>query len=206
MRLNARTIIQIALVARLAAGGTAAAQEPAGDPLTNDGVFRASAIVDSVFVDRHLLEADVAAGDFASYLMARLGVIPIPNDLRFRVLVDSERIRLNGRIQDLPEEARQELGPLLSMFPSGTMVNAFIVLADAGSRAIRFHLQSVTVNGFPIPEMALQAVLYDVGKSYPALTKTGRDLYVEIPHTARVLLLPDAVRLIGPRPTDAGSP
>ncbi len=203
---NGRTVLPLALLARLAAGGALAAQEPAGDPLTNDGVVRASAIVDSVFVDRHLPEAVVAAGDFASYLMARLGVIPIPDDLRFLVLVDSQRIRLNGRIQDLPQEARLELGPLIKVFPPETMLNAFIVLTTAGSRAIRFHLQSVTVNGFPIPEVALQAVLYDVGKSYPALTKTGRDLYVEIPPTAQVILSQGAVRLVGPHPGDAGSP
>ena len=201
-----RVMFRLAVAAPVIVVGTAGAQEPVGDALTNDGVLRASAKVDSVFVDRHVQEAVVAPGDFASYLMARLGVIPIPEDLRFRVLVDSQRIRLNGRIQDLPREARVELGPLLAVFPPETMVNAFVLLTSAGPRAIRFRLHSVTVNGFPVPEIALQTVLYDVGKRYPELTKTGRDLYVEIPSTAQVILSNGSVRLVGPLPADAGSP
>jgi hypothetical protein len=82
---------------------------PSGEAITNEGVVRASAVVDSVLLDGLARERIVGAGDFASYLMARLGVVPIPADLRFRVVPDTTVLRLTGRVADLPPEAVREL-------------------------------------------------------------------------------------------------
>lgn len=177
-----------------------AAQVPAGDFMTTGGIYRAAAVVDSVFIDRSIAESTVNGGDFASYLMARLGIIPIPTDLGFRVVVDSANIVLNGRVADLPAQARDELGMLLAMVPRETPVTALIDLLSAGPRAVRFRLASVTLGGIPVPEALLQTVMSQVGRRYTALTKSGRDLYVEIPEHARVILAPGHVRLIGPVP------
>lgn len=173
-------------------------QEPAGDPLTNQGVVRASAAVDSVFIDRTLSHAPVAGGDFASYLMARLGIRPIPPDLRLRVTVDTTLILFHGRIEDLPGEARRALGPLLGFFGPETPVAAQVQLESAGPRAVRFRLANVIINGITIPERLLQIVMAQVGDQYPALTATGRDLFVEIPPTSQILLAHGTVRLVGP--------
>jgi hypothetical protein len=162
------------------------------------GIYRASASVDSVFVDRSLAESTIDGGDFASYLMARLGVIPIPPDLGFRVAVDSQRIMLNGRVSDLPAEAREELGMMLSMVPDRTPVLAYIDLLSAGPRAVRFRLSAVALGGMDIPEVLLQTVMSQVGRRYPTLTKSGRDLFVEIPVNGRISLVQGGVRLVGP--------
>jgi hypothetical protein len=189
-----------ALVAAIFAFGAAplAAQVPFGDSLSTAGIYRASASVDSVFVDRSLAESTIDGGDFASYLMARLGVIPIPPDLGFRVAVDSQRIMLNGRVSDLPAEAREELGMMLSMVPDRTPVLAYIDLLSAGPRAVRFRLSAVALGGMDIPEVLLQTVMSQVGRRYPTLTKSGRDLFVEIPVNGRISLVQGGVRLVGP--------
>jgi hypothetical protein len=58
------------------------------------------------------------------------------------------------------------------------------------------------VNGIPLPEVLVQSVLFDVGRQYPALTKSGRDLFVEIPRDASVELTVGRVHLVGP-PADS---
>src|SRR5512147_1592600 len=98
------------LILCLAATGPATAQTDsaaAPRPIESAGVFRASALVDSVFVDRQLPRATVDGGDFTAYLMARLGVRDLPAQLGFTVTVDTSFIRIGGRIGDLPGEARQ---------------------------------------------------------------------------------------------------
>ena len=185
-----------------ALAGRATAQETAFDSVTAGGVFRASAVVDSVFVDRLSPEGFVTAGDWAAYLMARLGVIPIPPDLRIRVVSDTQRIQLSSRLGDLPYEARRALGPLVGMLPPETVIAGDITLSRAAREVVRFHLETVRVNGIPVPEPLVYSALVEVGRQYPALTRTGRDLFVEIPTDAVVALMDGRVRLATP-PADS---
>jgi hypothetical protein len=177
-------------------------QAPPPDSIRPEGVLRASATVDSVFVDRQLGEAYVGAGDWASYLMARLGIFPIPRDVMIEVASDSNRIVLHTRVGDLPLEARRALGPLLGMFPPETEVGGDISLDRVAREVVHFRLETVRVNGIPLPEVLVQSVLFDVGRQYPALTKSGRDLFVEIPRDASVQLTIGRVHLVGP-PADS---
>jgi hypothetical protein len=154
--------------------------------------------VDSVFVERSLRGAVVDGGDFSAYLMARLGVRPIPPSLGFRVTVDTEHILLHGRIRDLPPQAAAALGPMVTALDPETMVQAEIGLSSAGPRAVRFRLVSVEIGGFTMPEMLLQPALAEVGRQYPALTASGRDLLVEIPPGGRITLMPVGIALTGP--------
>jgi hypothetical protein len=199
MRLR-RGIISLLLLA-VPLASKAAAQDP-GDALSTTGIFTASALVDSVFVDRTLDSAFVRGGDFGSYLMARLNITPIPPDLRIKVSIDTAHILLHGTIADLPLIARQELGPLLGMFPPQTEFAGSISLSKVAREVVRFRLESVSVNGFSLPEPLIAAVMLDVGRRYPALSRTGRDLFVEIPRDADVILAQGGVRLIGPSPAD----
>jgi hypothetical protein len=161
-------------------------------------VARASATVDSVFVDRQMTEGYVGAGDWASYLMARLGIFPIPRDVKIEVASDTGRIVLRTRVGDLPGEARRALGPLLGLFPQETEVRGDISLRKVAREVVHFRLETVRVNGIPLPDPLVQSVLFDVGRQYPALTKSGRDLFVEIPRDASVALAVGRVHLIGP--------
>jgi hypothetical protein len=197
----ANTLRQLLATATLVLAGVAAlagqAPELSGDPLTNEGVVRASALVDSVFIDRLIPCATAGAGDFASHLMARLGVVPIPADLRFRVMADSQRILLRGRSMDLPAAARAELGGFLQMVPPESVIEAEVTLLPVGLRGVRFHLRTVYIDGVPVPDFILQSVMTEVGRRYPALTSTGRDLVVQIPERARIILTPAGVELLG---------
>jgi hypothetical protein len=169
--------------------------------ISRAGVARAQAVVDSVFLDRKSLEGTIEGGDWASYLMARLGVEPIPENTEIVIAGDSEHIVLSGRLQDLPQEARAMIGPLAALVDSSTVLAADIALLPAAQGLSHFRLQGVSIGGFPVPEIVLRSMLLDVGEHYPALTKTGRDLYVEIPIDGRVTLIPGAVRLTAaPRP------
>ncbi|HEV8600025.1 MAG TPA: hypothetical protein VGQ69_11740 [Gemmatimonadales bacterium] len=173
-------------------------QAPPGR-ISRAGVARAQAVVDSVFLDRKATEGSIEGGDWASYLMARLGVEPIPESTEIQIMVDSQRIVLSGRIQDLPEAARAMIGPLAALVDSSTVLAADIALLPAAQGLSHFRLEGVSIGGFPVPEVILRSMLLDVGEHYPALTKTGRDLYVEIPPDGRVTLIPGAVRLTAPQ-------
>lgn len=186
-----------------AGGGTVRAQtdepaETAWKPIAGTGVLRASALVDSVYIDRLLPAATVDGGDFAAYLMARLGLRPFPEDFNFRVAVDTALIRIGGRIRDLPAEARQALSQLVMLLPPDTEIEALVELQRAGREAVRFHLARAKLNGIPVPETFLQPMLSSVGRQYPALTETGRDLLVQIPDGATMRLEEGGVRLTGP--------
>jgi len=170
----------------------------AWQPISAEGVVRASALVDSVFVDRRLPQASVGGGDFAAYLMARLGVRRFPPDFNFRVAADSGGIRIGGRVMDLPGEARSALSSLVMLLAPETRLEAQIVLLPEGSRAIHFHLDAVTVEGVAIPNGLLDPMMAEVGRQYPALTSSGRDLYVEVPSGALVVFTIDSVTLKGP--------
>jgi hypothetical protein len=163
-----------------------------------DGVLRASALVDSVFIDRQLPGATVDGGDFAAYLLARLGARNLPPDFAFTVEIDTALIRIGGRIADLPSEARQALSQLVLLLPADTRLEAQVELAAAGSEAVRFHLRTISVQGVPIPEAFLVPLMADIGRQYPALTSSGRDLYVQVPRGATMTLIPGGVTLNGP--------
>ena len=163
--------------------------------ISRAGVARAQAVVDSVFLDRKATVGDIEGGDWASYLMARLGVEPLPENTDILITVDSEQIVLSGRLQDLPQEARARLGPVAALVDSSTVLAATIELLPASQGLSHFRLQSVSIGRFPVPEIILRSMLLDVGEQYPALTKSGRDLYVEIPRDGRVTLIPGGVRL-----------
>jgi hypothetical protein len=175
-----------------------AQSDSAWKPIATEGVPRASAIVDSVFVDGRLRQAKIDGGDFTAYLMARLGIRTLPPDFGFRVLVDSSMIRIGGRISDLPGEARRALSQLVLLLPPGTRLEAQVTLLPAGKQAVRFHLESATVQGIPVPESVLSSMMANVGRQYPALTETGRDLFVQVPAGGKVTLVPGAVELTAP--------
>ncbi|MGE0554221.1 MAG: hypothetical protein AB7R55_12395 [Gemmatimonadales bacterium] len=183
------------LLFTLVATAGAAAQDPPSRHLSLAGVGRASATVDSVFVDRTLPDGLVAPGDWASYLLARLGGAGIPESVGILVAVDSTHIEVSGRLRDLPPEARALLGPLAAMVDSNTVVVADVTLDRTGREIARFHLRSLVVNGFPFPEFLLATMMARVGSQYPELSKTGRDLYVQIPADGSIVLVNDAVRL-----------
>jgi hypothetical protein len=172
-------------------------QAPPGR-ISRAGVARAQAVVDSVFLDRKATVGTIEGGDWASYLMARLGVEPIPENTEILIAVDTEHIVLSGRIQDLPPEARAMIGPLAALVDSGTVLAADIALLPAAQGLSHFRLQGVSIGGFPVPEIILRSMLLDVGEHYPSLTKTGRDLYVEIPTDGKVMLVAGAIRITAP--------
>lgn len=163
--------------------------------LSMAGVARASAQVDSVFIDRTGRETVVSGGDWVSYMAARLGALPIPDSMGIRVAVDTQRILVRGRIMDLPEETRGLFGPMLFLVDSTTMLEATVVMAPTRPGVIRFVLTTISVNGFLIPEAVLRRFLANVGRQYPVLTETGRELLVATPPDGRVTLMQDGVRV-----------
>jgi hypothetical protein len=156
--------------------------------LSNDGVVRATAQVDSVFVDRQKRAAEIGGGDWASYLLARLGAGKIPDGVGIEVRVDTARIVVQGRFQDLPQETRALLGPIASMVDSSTVIAAEVLMERTGPEVVRFWLRGLRVNGFPFPEFLLASMMASIGKQYPALTASGRDLYVQVPPDGRITL------------------
>lgn len=180
-------------------GASLEAQQDAGwQRITPEGVQRASGIVDSVYVDRLLPQGQAEGGDFTAYLMARLGIPALPDDFGFRVQVDSSALRIGGTIADLSGEARRALAQLVMILPPSTRLEARVTLLPAGGRAVRFHLDGATVQGIPVPESVLGPMMRSVGKDYPALTETGRDLFIQIPANGKMKLIPGAVLMVGP--------
>lgn len=184
----------------------ARAQSLGVDTLSNAGVVRASGVVDSVFVKKVRPAATVAGGDWTSYMMARLGIRPIPAGMGIHVEVDTARIELAGTIGELPPEAQAELRPLFQIFGPNTPYTADVTLFPAGAGAVRFRLHRVTINHIPIPDTWLQGVMTQVGKQYPALTRTGRDLFVAIPRGGAVHLVQGGVQLMAPATDSASVP
>lgn len=178
------------------AAATAGAQaNPRPGRLSNDGVVRATATVDSVFVDRTRTEGSIDGGDWASYLLARLGAGQVPDSLGIEVMIDTVAIEVRGRLRDLPEETRGLLGPLASMVDSNSVIVADVVMQRTGREVVRFWLKGIKLNGYPFPEFLLGPMMTSVGRQYPALTASGRDLYVQVPADAVMTLTPGAVRL-----------
>jgi len=195
----------LALCAATGITGVARAQSHGVDTLSNAGVVRASGVVDSVFVKKVRPAATIAGGDWTSYMMARLGIRPIPAGMGIHVDVDTARIELAGTIGELPPEAQAELRPLFQIFGPNTPYTADVTLFPAGAGAVRFRLHRVTINRIPIPDTWLQGVMTEVGKQYPALTRTGRDLLVAIPRGGAVHLVRGGVELEAPAGDTAAS-
>jgi len=166
--------------------------------ISSTGVVRATEVVDAVFVSRRRHAGAIGGADWVAYMMARLGIHPIPDLPGVAVAVDSAGIVMSSRLGDLPPQTRTELGPLVGFLDPSTPIAADISLFRAGPQAVRFHLESLSVAGFAVPEMFLASYLADVGKRYPALTATGRDLLVQVPTGGRVTLARDSVRLALP--------
>jgi len=182
----------------------AATEAPAQSPgatvpvISSTGVVRATEVVDAVFVSRHRHAGAIGGADWVAYMMARLGIHPIPDLPGVAVAVDSSGIVMSSRLGDLPPQTRAELGPLVGFLNASTPIAADISLFRAGPQAVRFHLESLSVAGFAVPEVILASYLSDVGKRYPALTASGRDLLVQVPTGGRVTLARDSVRLALP--------
>lgn len=189
----------VTLLLLLAQSGAAqVGGDTAWRPITAGGILRASAMVDSVYIDRRLPQAKVDGGDFTAYLLARVGAGAVPPDFGYRVAMDTTRVRIGGRVSDLPAQAQQSLSQLIMFLPPSTWLEADIRLLPAGREGVRFHLQGASVQGIPVPEAVLTPILASVGKQYPALTASGRDLYVQVPSGAGMALEPGAVRLTAP--------
>jgi len=203
---RAALLAAVLLAAPWRAPGAAAQASPAPSRLSRCGVVRAQAVVDSVFLDRNATSGTIDGGDWASYLMARLGVTPLPDTSSILVAADTAHIAISGRIQDLPAEARAMLGALAALVDSSTVLTADVELLPANKGLAHFRLRGITVGVFPVPEVVLHSMLLDVGERYPALTRSGRDLYVETPPDGRVTLVSGGVRLTAPpRPAGGGS-
>lgn len=161
--------------------------------ITPAGVARAQAVVDSVFLDRKASKGAIEGGDWASYLMVRLGVTPLPDSVGIVVAVDSQLITFSGRIQDLPPKARAMLGALSALVDPATVLSAEIEQVPAEKGLAHFRLRKVSVGAFPVPDLMLRSMMMDIGDKYPALTETGRDLFVQIPADGRITLSLGAV-------------
>ena len=188
----------LALLALLIVGAVPAVAQPAPlewQRLSMSGIGRAAAQVDSVFVDRQATSSLITGGDWVSYLAARLGALPIPDSMGIRVSVDSQQILIRGRIRDLPEETRALFGPIQFMVDSNATLEAAVVMAPTRPGVVRFVLSTISVGGFYIPESLLSRFLANVGKQYPVLTETGRELLVATPVDGRVNLMQNGVRV-----------
>jgi len=171
------------------------------------GIPRANSLVESVFITRRTREQRISGGDWVSYMAARLGALPIPDQTGIRVAVDSQRILVDGRMVDLPPETRSLFGPMAMLMDSNTVLRAEVVMAPTGPGVVRFVLATISVNGYQIPESILSSFLARVGQQYPALTKTGRELLVAVPPDGKVGLAINAVRIwVDDSASGSGSP
>jgi hypothetical protein len=81
------------------------------------------------------------------------------------------------------------------MLPPQTVIAGDITASRAARHVVRFHLDVVRVNGVTVPEPLVYGAMRDVGRRYPALSRSGRDLFVEVPPDALVALVTGGVRL-----------
>lgn len=171
---------------------------PAGGRFTNAGVARANGSVDSVFVARTLAADTIEIGDFAGYLLARLGVPPFSDSLNFVVTADSMRARISGRLMDFPVEARTELGPIFTFLDSTSAFSVDISMPQHSDRLMLFRLERATIRGIPIPDMLLVPALAEYSRRYPVLAAGGRELLVEMPPGATARLVTNGVAIYLP--------
>lgn len=184
---------------RPAAGDSAKVIAPRpGSPLTNAGVVRATAQVDSVFISRLTDTVTIDGGDFLASLLARIGAGRFDDSAGFRVTVDSNVARINGRLQDFSPEKRRELGAFFSFLDSTTVWTAEISLPQKGNGVMRFRLERLLIGTMPIPELILAPALSLYASVYPELSAGGREFLIAIPESAQATLLEDRIRLTMP--------
>lgn len=171
-----------------------------GSRITNEGVVRAAATVDSVFLDRTHLVDTVDVGDFTAYLLARLGVPPFEDSLGFRVVSDTQRVRIEGRMMDFPAETRAELGIIFSFIDSTAPLVAEISMPQRANGLMRFRLERVSVNGFGVPDFLLNPALAEYHRRYPVLSANGREFLVAMPPEATAAMVAPGIELRMPRP------
>ena len=169
-----------------------------GGRITNAGVARANRAVDSVFVVRTLAADTIKIGDFAGYLLARLGVPPFTDSLNFAVTADTMRARITGRLMDFPIEARSELGPIFTFLDSTSVFSVDISMPQHSDRLMLFRLERATIRGIPIPDMLLEPALSEYARRYPVLAAGGRELLVEMPPGATARLVTNGVAIYLP--------
>jgi hypothetical protein len=169
-----------------------------GGRITNAGVARANRAVDSVFVVRTLAADTIEIGDFAGYLLARLGVPPFGDSLKFAVTADTMRARITGRLMDFPVEARSELGPIFTFIDSTSVFSVDISMPQHSDRLMRFRLERATLRGIPIPDLLLDPALTEYARRYPVLSGGGRELLVEMPPGATARLVINGVAIYLP--------
>lgn len=178
-----------------------------GSRITTAGVERASATVDSVFIEKQRLLGQVDVGDFTAYLLARLGVPPFPDSLGFRVTSDSTRIRIRGRLMDFPPESRAELGPIFSFVDSTSSFVAELSMPQRENGIMRFRLERLLVRDFPVPEFLFLPALAEYARRYPVLSSGGREFLVAMPleATARIGLDSLELRMPARKPASGGN-
>ena len=193
-------LVALCIAAPIVAAGAQESPAISRGRITNAGVVRADATVDSVFLSRTHLVDTVDVGDFTAYLLARLGVPPFDESLGFRVESDSQRVRIRGRMMDFPADTRAELGVIFSFIDSLAPVTADISMPQGHSGLMRFRLERVTVNGFGIPDFLLSPALIEYRRRYPVLSANGREFLVAMPPEATARLLDGGIELRMPRP------
>lgn len=197
------SVLVVTIVAALPAQSDVASTVPSELRITDAGVRRAAGVVDSVFLQRTHPVDTVAVGDYAAYLLARLGVPPFGDSLAFVVTSDSAVVRISGRLADFPADTRAELGPIFRFVDSLAPFVAEIALTNAANGIQRWRLMRVTVNGFAIPALLLDPALREYDRRYPVLASGGREFLVAMPPEATVRLVADGLELRMPaRPGD----
>jgi hypothetical protein len=198
------------MVPMLAVAPLAAQTAPVSTPgsrITNAGVERAAATVDSVFIEKQRPRGNVDVGDFTAYLLARLGVPPFSDSLAFRVTSDSTRIRIRGRLMDFPPESRAELGPLFSFVDSTSSFVAELSMPQREGGIMRFRLERLLVRDFPVPEFLFLPSLAEYARRYPVLSAGGREFLVAMPLEATATIGLDSLELKMPtrKPASGGN-
>lgn len=190
-------LLSLLVTAPLVAQNTVSPRPPGGR-FTNAGVARANRAVDSVFILRKLPGDTIEIGDFAGYLLARLGVPPFTDSLNFVVTSDTMRVRITGRLMDFPVEARSELGPVFTFIDSASVFSVDISMPQFSDRLMRFRLERATVRGIPIPDMLLNPAVDQYARRYPVLSGGGRELLVEMPPGATARMVTNGIAIYLP--------
>ncbi len=169
-----------------------------GSRISDSGVVRAGAIIDSVFLARTRLVDTVDIGDFAAHVLARLGVPPFGDSLLFRVTSDTQVVRIAGRLSNFPAEERDELRPIFFFLDSNAVFVADISMPQHGDGIMRFRLDRVTVQGVTIPELLLLPALQEFATRYPVLAGGGREFLVAMPPDAHARLVHNGLEISMP--------
>ena len=173
-----------------------------GTRFSNAGVVRAGSATDSVFVARLRTVDTINIGDFASFLIAKLGGTTLYDSLQFKVTSDSTRVRISGRLMDFPPDSRSEISPIFAFLDSTSVFVAEISMPQADSGIMVFRLERLSVRGLPIPDILVLAALSSYRAKYPdKLAAGGKEFHVEIPRMAHARLIKDAIILrMPPKP------